>query len=416
MAKQPFQFTIRDKVFTFKDVAALRTWAEDEAAAWQRHMNLIEILSIGHSPRSLYNNLIDILTHDLPEGADPSDVMALINPIIHNPQFLARGTELGDRIYGLLDNAPEQTAAFAYAFSIGAAEMAGARTPDMLAGAMYAAFPWFQEGAFQAGSFERERRSFISSAKALSKLVEAAEFKRQEVSDQAERNRHHAFIHAQEIREAESLAIESERDDRYRQLRRKARRVGLSTLKAVRRQAKVDHDSISAVEAAYREKIALQAPVEYWRKKAGDHINTKAGRLTHLKIFFPIALTVIPLLFVGAAGGLLAADHFLSKTSNTVLVIAGAGLATITGLVLWIGRLLTKLYLSEHHLAHDAEERAVMTMTYLALTQERAADEKDRALVLAALFRNTSDGIVKDDAAPELSLAGLIAKIGAPTK
>jgi hypothetical protein len=67
--------------------------------------------------------------------------------------------------------------------------------------------------------------------------------------------------------------------------------------------------------------------------------------------------------------------------------------------------------MSEHHLAIDSEERAVMAKTYLALTKDKAADEKDRSIILTSLFRPTADGIVKDDAAPELSPGALISKV-----
>lgn len=70
--------------------------------------------------------------------------------------------------------------------------------------------------------------------------------------------------------------------------------------------------------------------------------------------------------------------------------------------------------MSEHHLAIDAEERATMVLTYLALMERGAAEDKDRALILAPLFRLTSNGIVKDDAAPEFSPAGIASKLLTP--
>lgn len=41
----------------------------------------------------------------------------------------------------------------------------------------------------------------------------------------------------------------------------------------------------------------------------------------------------------------------------------------------------------------------------------KQADEKDRAIILAALFRPNTDGIVKDDGAPDLGPASVAAKI-----
>jgi len=53
------------------------------------------------------------------------------------------------------------------------------------------------------------------------------------------------------------------------------------------------------------------------------------------------------------------------------------------------------------HLGTDAVERVVMTQTYLALLEEnRLTEEKDRSLVLGALFRPASDGMVKEENIP----------------
>jgi len=84
---------------------------------------------------------------------------------------------------------------------------------------------------------------------------------------------------------------------------------------------------------------------------------------------------------------------------------------------LWIGRLLTRLYLSEHHLRKDAEERRIMTTTYLALMRKEAAGDQDRQVILTALFRNSSDGIVKDDGgSADLGLSALVSRLGVPTR
>ena len=55
-----------------------------------------------------------------------------------------------------------------------------------------------------------------------------------------------------------------------------------------------------------------------------------------------------------------------------------------------------------------------MATTYLALTRDQAADEKDRHIILSALFRNSSDGIVRDDGGSDGSLASALARLGMP--
>lgn len=48
----------------------------------------------------------------------------------------------------------------------------------------------------------------------------------------------------------------------------------------------------------------------------------------------------------------------------------------------------------------DAWERMAMMESYLALVADGKMDDNQRDLVLAAIFRPTSTGFVKDDATP----------------
>ena len=128
--------------------------------------------------------------------------------------------------------------------------------------------------------------------------------------------------------------------------------------------------------------------------------------------FFPLATTT--LLSVFFLVGRFLINHPETETSKAPLalyVVISGGLLLLSTMLFWVGRLLTKLYLSEHHLRNDAEERAVMTTTYLALSTEGAAAEADRHIVLNALFRATPDGIVKDDGPSDPSLQGVLAKL-----
>ena len=168
---------------------------------------------------------------------------------------------------------------------------------------------------------------------------------------------------------------------------------------------------LDSLEQTYREKLALMAPVQYWKDKAADHKKAEWWTRLFVILFFVFALPSLVTMF-GAAGWYLL-NHVDEKTPTGLYVVASAGLATTAGVMFWIGRLLTKLYLSQHHLRQDAEERAVMTTTYLALTAEQAAGDADRSIILNALFRPTSDGIIKEDGGLDPSVASLIGRLAA---
>ncbi len=68
---------------------------------------------------------------------------------------------------------------------------------------------------------------------------------------------------------------------------------------------------------------------------------------------------------------------------------------------IWGVRLVVRMFLSHIHLATDAAERVVMVKTYLSLIEgDRVKSVEDRQLILQALFRPASDGIVKDEGIP----------------
>ncbi len=81
---------------------------------------------------------------------------------------------------------------------------------------------------------------------------------------------------------------------------------------------------------------------------------------------------------------------------------------------MWGIRLIVRMFLSHLHLATDAAERVVMTQTYLSLLDgKHLPNDEDRKLILQALFRPTSDGIVKDEGVP-FSLAEALTRSGKP--
>lgn len=60
------------------------------------------------------------------------------------------------------------------------------------------------------------------------------------------------------------------------------------------------------------------------------------------------------------------------------------------------------------HLENDAAERVTMAKTYLALIRDGALPKGDSiTTILAALFRPTGDGIVKDEGLPPTAMEWL---------
>jgi hypothetical protein len=168
-------------------------------------------------------------------------------------------------------------------------------------------------------------------------------------------------------------------------------------------------ESFEKTEQLYRAQMKLKAPVEYWNTKAAKHRDNAAKYRAVILAFAVLASFAI-------GGGLYKLGNHLAelaaanRPAAVLFVFASMGAVGAT-IIFWFARVLVRLFLREHHLAIDAEERATMALTYLALTADEKADEKERALVLASLFRPTADGIVKDDAAPDLAPGAILSKI-----
>ena len=88
-------------------------------------------------------------------------------------------------------------------------------------------------------------------------------------------------------------------------------------------------------------------------------------------------------------------------------------LAAFFTCLLWYVRMQMKLFLSERHLALDARERTAFAQTYIGFLAEKDSSDEaagQRAAVYAALFRPSTDGIVKDEGGLDSSIAAALSK------
>lgn len=156
----------------------------------------------------------------------------------------------------------------------------------------------------------------------------------------------------------------------------------------------------------FREEIALRAPATYWDDKRREH--ERLSKVMGAVSFSSIALSVLGL-------GWLIHDLLRTAQPNAAPEAWRLAMVVLIGLfAVWGVRLVVRMFLSHLHLATDAAERVVMARTYLSLLEgDRLASKEDRQLILQALFRPASDGIVKDEGVP-FSLAEVLTRTGKP--
>ncbi|KCZ55003.1 hypothetical protein HY29_02000 [Hyphomonas beringensis] len=167
-------------------------------------------------------------------------------------------------------------------------------------------------------------------------------------------------------------------------------------------------------QKSYEDSLRLSRPRKYWSKKATDH--NKAARRYRLSalgwLVIAGALTVFGLweLFLYAKENFAVSEDQTPLPISLLITLGAMGLVG-TSVFFWVGRLLVRLWLSELHLAMDASERVTMIESFLALRASGTVSDEERQLVLAALFRPTQDGIVKDDASADPLITALASRI-----
>lgn len=152
-------------------------------------------------------------------------------------------------------------------------------------------------------------------------------------------------------------------------------------------------NNLKAIENAYDQKLALLKPVKYWNARNKSH-GSKAKK-------FAIASGVVGAVILGLLGWL-AYKIFLDVPVGEKPQVWQVGVFSVAAFFgIWLERILVRLFISNMHLATDAEERVTMLQTYLSIIREGSVfAPEDKKMILERLFHPAADGLIKDDAAP----------------
>jgi hypothetical protein len=387
-----------DTQVEFASLPAFQRWFSSERAQWHWLEMAEPPLNIGEINR-LVTTSFDEIASLIEQAKSEAQPVSWLKAHVESRYARSGGRlrysdgQAGRLILDVNETVGCEAAAFAYAFVLGFVNAGSASKIEHIQGMFALSVPEMARPAELARRLSNERANFKAAQRAGIVAIEAAQ---------------------------------TEQDDRFASLLRRGRTLTRRVLRG--RVARADAareawlsaadeavSDIHAVKTAFEESMRLQAPVRYWTSKAVAH-----GKRERWLAFFVIAFFVMAIIRLATAVAF--AGRFLLEESEraaderrpepaALYVLMTGGLAALSTLTFWVGRLLTKLYLSEHHLRNDAHERAVMTTTYLALTRTEKAEQIDRQIILNALFRNSPDGIVKEDGGADLSLQALVARM-----
>lgn len=146
------------------------------------------------------------------------------------------------------------------------------------------------------------------------------------------------------------------------------------------------------IEDLYQKNLALHSSISYWEEKSKDHFSL-------VKWF---SFGVVGTFVIVGLGLFFTVKEFVGNdTLQTVQLWKITLILLVATIGVWATRVLVRLLLSNIHLGSEAKERRTMLLTYLALLQEGKLPEGDvRHLILQALFRPATTGIVRDDGVP----------------
>jgi hypothetical protein len=140
---------------------------------------------------------------------------------------------------------------------------------------------------------------------------------------------------------------------------------------------------IDAIDSAARTKLQLREPANLWNKKSSKHLNNSIG--FGILFVLLIAAAVLTAWYFG--------ETYLSslpKNKDGELNFVAASLIALPVLGLaYCLRIAVRIMNINLDLADDSRQRSAMIATYLSLLADpkTSFDDKDRAVLLTAIFR-----------------------------
>lgn len=179
---------------------------------------------------------------------------------------------------------------------------------------------------------------------------------------------------------------------------------------------------IEAFKKSYEETMVSEDAYDLWDEKRKEHeTRRKSAYCAFCTGLVLVGLGVALLIYLLVYKGGFVDTHLLPscqlgqtcsafsfRTVSTSLAVL-----TLFTVMLWYVRLKMKEYLAERHLELDARERMAFTRTYVGLLANEATSkdaQEVRAQVYSAIFRPSSDGIIKEDGGLDPSIAAAISK------
>ena len=151
------------------------------------------------------------------------------------------------------------------------------------------------------------------------------------------------------------------------------------------------------LEKVYEDKLKLSKPADYWNK-----LSRKYGINGSIWLFFSFIIAISTIL--GLVFFMLKNPNIFDGNDDLYLIIKNTALLTvITSIAIYVLRITVKMTLSSFHLSRDSKEREQLAYFYLSLMETKAVSDKERVIILNALFSRSDTGLLKGDSSPVMT-------------
>jgi len=165
-------------------------------------------------------------------------------------------------------------------------------------------------------------------------------------------------------------------------------------------------EELEASEDLYKTQIKMRASQSYWSGRArSNKIYGYIWLAATIAAAGASVLLVISLAFISIASSFYFQDLYSSITKSVAF-------ATVAGIAIWSIKFCSNTYSMHKHMENDASERVTLVASYLALVdQSESVDSAQLDIVLRALFRPGTDGLINQDGNSPMSAIELVQKI-----
>jgi hypothetical protein len=166
---------------------------------------------------------------------------------------------------------------------------------------------------------------------------------------------------------------------------------------------------LNALDTTYREKLRLEAPVKYWQDRGTSYRRRGHWWLSGLCVVVVLIMALLTIFLYEVPE----AFHHRLFSGEPEAIKGIIVLAAIFSFGAYVARVFARMTFSSFHIERDAEEREQLTLVYLALTKEGKLTEKDREIILQALFSRVETGLLGGDSSPTMpNITSMVEKLG----